>query len=53
MTEVQKPKRISFEQCIEQCYLDSKMCYEKADGTPICPFDYQKCADVCRKRYFS
>jgi hypothetical protein len=26
----------SIEDCIEECYIASKLCYDKADGTPVC-----------------
>lgn len=51
MPEIKHTDDASFEGCIEDCYLSSKLCYEKADGTPVCPIDYRKCADDCRKRY--
>lgn len=43
----------SIEDCIEECYIASKLCYDKADGTQVCPFDYQKCVEDCQKRFSS
>ncbi|MDX1707795.1 MAG: hypothetical protein R3274_04295 [Desulfobacterales bacterium] len=51
MTKDEISQKAALEECIEDCYQASKLCYEKADGTPVCPFDYKKCADDCHKRY--
>ncbi len=44
---------ISIEECLEDCYFASKWCYEKADGTFVCPIDYHKCEDKCHERLSS
>ena len=53
MAKDKHPEIRPYEDCIEDCYFASKICYEKADGTPVCPFDFQKCAEDCRKQYLS
>ena len=53
MPKENNAKKAAFEDCIEECYLASKLCYEKSDGTPVCPFDFEKCADDCRRRFLA
>ena len=43
----------SYEDCVEDCYYSSKFCYEKPNGTTVCPIDLKKCIDECKKQHLS
>ena len=51
MPKRNNPDDRKFEECVEDCYYSSKFCYEKSDGTPVCPIDYQKCVDECKRQH--
>lgn len=53
MPKAKRAEDWSYVDCIEDCFYSSKFCYEKPDGTMVCPIDYRKCADDCRKQYSS
>ena len=53
MPKAINPEDWNFEDCIEDCYYSSKFCYEKPDGTTVCPIDLKKCLDECNEQHSS
>jgi hypothetical protein len=53
MPKAKNPEDFNYQDCIEDCYYSSKFCYEKPDGTTICPIDLKKCVDECNHQYSS